>query len=258
MKEKMINYIGLQTFIGKEIQRFLRVFNQTLLSPWISAFLYIFIFGYIVGERIDLIQGVSYIQFVMPGIIMLNVISASFSQTSSSLYFQRFAKHIEEILVAPFSHIEIVVGYLVGGVVRGFVVGAGVYGIAILFGGAQIVNVWLFILYSLAVAVIFSLLGLIIGLWSESFEQLTVLNTFVITPLTFLGGVFNSVEMLPEWIQVAVRFNPFFYFVDGLRYSMTGISEANPMIGAALIISLIIGFTVLTWHLFRIGWKIRT
>lgn len=258
MREKMINVIGLQTFVGKEIQRFLRVFNQTLLSPWISALLYIFIFGYIVGERIDLIQGVSYIQFVMPGIIMLNLISASFSQTSSSLYFQRFAKHIEEILVAPFSHIEIVIGYLVGGVVRGFIVGAGVYGIAILFGGAQIVNIWLFILYSLAVAIIFSLLGLIVGLWAESFEQLTVLSTFVITPLTFLGGVFNSVEMLPSWIQVAVRFNPFFYFVDGLRYSMTGISEADPIIGAALTISLIVGLTALTWHLFRIGWKIRT
>jgi ABC-2 type transport system permease protein len=252
-----MNSIGLQTFIAKEIQRFLRVFNQTLLSPWINALLYIFIFGFVVGERIELIGGVSYIEFVMPGIIMLNLISASFSQTSSSLYFQRFAKHIEEVLVAPFSYLEIVVGFLVGGVVRGFVVGGGVYVLAILFGGAEIVNIWLFIGYSLAVAIIFSLIGLIIGLWSESFEQLTVLNTFVITPLTFLGGVFNSVSMLPEWMQTVVRFNPFFYFVDGLRYSMTGISEANFAVGGALIGGLIVVLGGVTWYLFKIGWKIR-
>lgn len=253
-----MNRIGLQTFVTKEIQRFLRVYNQTLLSPWINALLYIFIFGFIVGSRIEDIQGVSYIQFVMPGIIMLNLISASFSQTSSSLYFQRFAKHIEEILVAPFSHLEMIIGYVVGGVVRGFVVGAGVYIIAILFGGAGIVNLPLFFAYSVAVALIFSLVGLIIGLWSESFEQLTVLNTFVITPLTFLGGVFNSVTMLPDWMQNIVRFNPFFYFVDGLRYSMTGISEANFTIGTVLILGLIVSLGLLTLHLFKIGWKIRT
>lgn len=253
-----MNIAGLKVFIRKEIERFVRVYNQTLLSPWINALLYIFIFGFVVGDSIAMFGDITYIQFVMPGIIMLNLISASFSQTSSSLFFQRFAKHIEEILVAPFSYIEIVMGFLVGGVVRGFIVGGGVYVLAILFGGADIVNIWLFIGYSLAVSIIFSLIGLIIGLWSESFEQLTVLNTFVITPLTFLGGVFNSVEMLPDWMQTVVRFNPFFYFVDGLRYSMTGISEASFTVGVTLIISLILILGATTWYLFKIGWKIRT
>lgn len=254
----MINTIGLYTFVSKEIQRFVRVSTQTLLSPWINAALYIFIFGFVIGGRISEIQGVSYIQFVMPGILMLNLISASFSQTSSSLYFQRFAKHIEEILVAPFSHLEIIAGYLIGGIVRGFIVAGGVYILAIIFGGAGVDNIVLFFAYCVGVSTIFSLLGLIVGLWAESFEQLSVLNTFIITPLTFLGGVFNSIHMLPEQIQVITRFNPFFYFVDGLRYSMTGISEANMTIGMVLILSLIIIFASITWYLFRIGWKIRT
>lgn len=253
-----MNIIGLQTFVAKEIQRFLRVATQTLLSPWINAALYIFIFGFVIGGRIDQIQGVSYIEFVMPGILMLNLISASFSQTSSSLYFQRFAKHIEEILVAPFSHLEMIIGYLIGGVVRGFVVAAGVYILAILFGGAGVSNLGLFVAYCMGVSVIFSLLGLIVGLWAESFEQLSVLNTFIITPLTFLGGVFNSIHMLPENIQNIARFNPFFYFVDGLRFAMTGISESNMTAGSILIISLIAVFGGLTWYLFKIGWKIRT
>lgn len=253
-----MNWIGFQTFVAKEIQRFSRVWIQTLMSPWINAVLYIFIFGSVVGSRIDTIAGVRYIDFVLPGIVMLNLIASSFSQTSSSLYFQRFAKHIEEVLVAPLSNLEIVLGYMIGGLVRGFIVGLGVYGIAIFFGAAGIFNFGLFVFYSLSVAIIFSFLGLLVGLWSDNFEQLTILNTFIITPLTFLGGVFNSITMLPEKLQTLVRFNPFFYFVDGLRYSMTGITEANTSVGLVIIFSLMLGFGSLVWYLFKIGWRIRT
>lgn len=253
-----MNYIGLQTFIEREVQRFLRVSTQTLLSPWINALLYIFIFGFIVGTRIDLIEGVPYIEFVLPGILMLNIIGSSFSQTSSSLYFQRFAKHIEEILVAPLSNFEIIIGYIVAGIVRGFVVGVGIFVIALFFGSASIVNLWAFLFYGLSVAIVFSFIGLLIGLWAESFEQLSLLNTFVITPLTFLGGVFNSVSMLPEKARIIVYANPFFYFVDGLRYSMTGISESNRVGGIIMIVSLMVGLGTLTTYLFNKGWKIRT
>lgn len=253
-----MNIIGLQTFIAKEVQRFLRVFVQTLISPWMNALLYIFIFGYIVGSRIDLIAGVTYIDFVLPGVLMLNIINSTFAQTSSSLYFQRFARHIEEILVAPLSHLEIVVGYVLAGVLRGMVVGLGVYAIAIAFSAASIAHFGLFLAYSVAVGIIFSFLGLLVGLWADSFEQLSVLNIFIITPLTFLGGVFNSITMLPERAQMVLRFNPFFYFVDGLRYSMVGIQEANPWIGLAVISSLIIGLGGLVWYLFKIGWRVRT
>lgn len=252
-----MNIIGLQTLISKEVNRIFRVAVQTLISPWINAALYILIFGFVVGSRIDLIGGVRYIDFVLPGIVMLNIIGSSYMHTSSSLYFQRFARHIEEILVAPLSFVEMIIGLVSGGVIRGMIVGFGVYVLAIIFSAASIANVGLFLFYSLSVAIVFSLIGIIVALWADGFEQLSILNTFFITPLTFLGGVFNSVEMLPAKAQVLVKINPFFYFVDGLRYSMIGISESNRMIGVIMIFSLILILSTLVWYLFKIGWKIR-
>src|SRR3989344_4758867 len=231
-----VNWIGLQTFILEELGRVRRVWIQTLVTPWISALLYILIFGQIIGRRIGIIDGVSYIDFVVPGLLMLNVMQSSFGQTSSSLYFQRFAKHIEEILVAPLSYLEMIAGYVIGGGVRGVLVAAGGFGIAPFFtltNGSPLSL--FFIFYAVAVALIFSLAGLLIGLWSESFEQLMIPQTFVIMPLTFLGGLFSSIHMLPERFQFLVRMNPFFYFVDGLRYYMVGISESNQAVGVALI-----------------------
>lgn len=254
----LMNYIGLQTFVAQELLRIKRVWIQTLVTPWISATLYILIFGQIVGRRIGIISGVTYIDFVVPGLLMLNVMQSAFGHTSSSLYFQRFARHIEEILTAPLSYMEIIIGYVTGGVARGLAVAAGVYAIALLFTVATVEHIFLFIFYALSVALIFSLLGLLVGLWCESFEQLTIPQTFIIMPLTFLGGLFTSIHMFPENIQWLVRINPFFYFVDGLRYSMVGISESNQMIGLTLIFGLIIVLGTLVWHLFKIGYKIRT
>ena len=253
----MMNSIGLKTLVGQEIQKFLRVAVQTLVSPWINAILYIFIFGFVIGQRIDLIASVSYIEFVLPGVLMLNLISSAFQHTAFSLYFKRFARHIEELLTAPLSNAEILIGHTLGGVTRALVVGIGVYIIALLFGAAQIVHPLWFLFYSISVAIIFSLLGLLVGLWADNFEQLSILGTFVITPLTFLGGMFNSVTMLPEKMQLIAYFNPFFYFVDGLRYSMTGIQESNQLIGIAIIVGLILFLGGFLWHLFNIGWRLR-
>jgi len=252
-----MNWIGLQTFIQREIERFFRVSIQTLITPWISAALYIFIFGFVVGSRIPEIAGVRYIDFVLPGLVMMNIISSAFSQTSSSLYFQRFTRHIEEILVAPFSHIEMLIGYVIGGIIRGLIVGLGVYALAIVFGSSTIAHLGLFIGYSVAVSIIFSFLGLLVGLWSEHFEHLAILNTFVITPLSFLGGIFNSIHMLPPLFQRLTMFNPFFYFVDGLRYSMIGIREASAVIGLIMILVLIFGLGFWVWYLFKVGYKLR-
>ncbi|PSO45110.1 MAG: ABC transporter permease [Parcubacteria group bacterium QH_9_35_7] len=251
------NWIGLKTFIHREINRFLRVWIQTLMSPWINATLYILIFGFIVGSKIDQIAGVSYIDFVLPGVLMLNLINSSFGQTSSSVYFQRFARFIEEVLIAPLSELEMIIGYVVGGITRGFVVGFGIFILAVIFSAANLSHIGWFIFYAVSVAIIFSLVGILVGMWAENFEQQSLINTFIITPFTFLGGVFNSIEMLPEQAQIFVKFNPFFYFVDGLRYSMIGVSEANTTIGFILIVSLIIGLTWLVWYLFKIGWRIR-
>lgn len=252
-----INWIGLYTFIKRDSLRFTRVPIQTLVAPWISAILYIFIFGSVVGKKIDLIAGVEYIDFVLPGILMMNIMMAAFSQTSSSLYFQRFARHIEEILVAPLSHLEMVVGYVISGIVRGLVVGLGIYFIAILFSAATVSNIGLFLFYVVSVSIIFSLIGIIVGLWAEQFEHLQILNVFVIMPLSFLGGVFNSITMLPEAAQTIVRFNPLFYLIDGIRYSMIGISESNVLIGYLLVIGSILILTGIVLYLFHISWKLR-
>ena len=253
-----MNLIGFITFIHQELGRVRRVWIQTLVAPWISALLYILIFGEIVGRRIGFISGVSYIDFVVPGLLMLNVMQSAFGQTSSSLYFQRFARHIEEVLVAPLSYTQMVLGYVIAGIVRGLVVAAGVYVIALFFTVTTIDHVLLLIFYSVSVALIFSLLGLLVGLWSEGFEQLMIPQTFIIMPLTFLGGLFNSIHMIPERFQWFVKINPFFYFVDGLRYSMIGISESNRIIGVFLIWFLIFGLGFLVWYLFKSGYKIRT
>lgn len=253
-----MNAIGLYTFIRQELGRVRRVWIQTLITPWISALLYILVFGEIVGRRIGAIAGVSYIDFVIPGLLMMNVMQSAFGQTSSSLYFQRFAKHIEEVLTAPLSYLEMVFGYVIAGVIRGILVGAGVYIIALFFTITTIDHIFLFFFYSISVALIFSLLGLLIGLWAEGFEQLNIPQTFIIMPLTFLGGLFSSIHMLPEKFQWFMRLNPFFYFVDGLRYSMVGISESSRLGGIFLIWFLIFGLGFLVWYLFKKGYKIRT
>lgn len=252
-----MNWIGLYTFIRREIKRMFRVAVQTIVSPLISATLYIFIFGSVIGSRIDTIAGAPYITFVFPGILMLNIITSSFAHSSSSVYFGRFIKSIEEVLVAPFSYFEIVFGYAFSAVIRGVVVALGVLGVGLLFGAVTLAHPLLFLFYIVAVSSIFALLGILVGLWANGFEQLSILSTFIIMPFTYLGGIFYSITMLPESAQALTRANPFFYFVDGIRYAMVGISEANAVIGLALISALILFLGSLVIYLFKIGWRIR-
>ena len=254
----MMNWIGLKSFILREMYRMFRVAIQTLFTPWISAILFIYIFGEVVGKNILPIEGVSYIMFVLPGILMMNVLTSAFSHTSSSLYFHRFMRQIEEMLVAPLSHFEMILGYVVGGVVRGIIVGVGILLVGLFFGATEIQHIGLFLLYVISVSVVFSLIGILVGLWAEGFEQFNMIAVFVITPLSFLGGVFNSVKMLPDSMQTFVMFNPFFYFIDGIRYSMVGISESNLLVGVVMIIGLIVLLWSIVAYLFKIGWRLRS
>ena len=252
-----MNTIGLWTFIKREFGRFSRVATQTIITPCISALLYIFVFGRVVGTHIPQIEGAEYIDFVLPGIITMNIIMAAFSQTAFSLYFQRFARHIEEVLVAPFAYWEMIIGYVLGGLLRAVTVGIGIYIIAVFFSAASFAHFGMFMFYALSVAILFSFIGLLIGLWAESFEQLNILNTFFIMPLSFLGGMFNSVSMLPPWLQTIVHWNPFFYFIDGVRYSMVNIREAHAGIGLLVIICSLVSTGVLVWYLFYKGYRLR-
>ncbi|HMA77695.1 MAG TPA: ABC transporter permease [Candidatus Paceibacterota bacterium] len=253
-----INWTGLYTMFRREVQRTFRVVIQTLVAPVISAALYIFIFGYVIGTRIEDVAGVPFISFVFPGVLMLSIINASFSSASSNLYFMRFTKGIEEILITPFSYLEMLVGFVVSSMARALMVSVLILGVGMLFGAVQLVNPIGFFLYIAAIASIFAMLGIIVALWAEGFEQLQVLNTFVITPLTYLGGIFYSITFLPEIAATITRFNPFFYFADGVRSSMIGYSEANTMVGLMVITGLVLGLGTLVTQLFRRGWKIRS
>ncbi|MEK7576382.1 MAG: ABC transporter permease [Patescibacteria group bacterium] len=254
---KNINWIGLYTFISREVGRMFRVWIQTLGAPWSSALLYILIFGHVIGSRISSIGGVSYIDFVIPGLVMMNMMTSAFAHTSSSVYFAKWIRSIDEILVAPFSYFEMILGFMAGGVTRAVIVGLGVYILGIFFTSASIAHFWLMLFYIISISTIFSFLGMLVALWSKNFEQLSVPSIFLITPLTFLGGVFNSIYMMPAGLQWIVRINPFFYFVDGLRCSMIGVCESSFGIGLGIITALILGLGYLVWYLFKIGWRIR-
>lgn len=253
-----VNWIGLHTFVRREVERTFRVVIQTLVAPVISATLYIFIFGFVIGSKIDEIVGVPYITFVFPGILMLNIINASFASSSSSLYFMRFTRGIEEILTAPFSYIEMMLGFISGAVIRALIVSFLIMMVGLLFGAVTLQDPLLFVLYVMAVSAIFSLVGILVALWANGFEQLQVVNTFVITPFTYLGGIFYSITLLPEAAQTLTLLNPFFYFVDGIRNSMIGVSEANAFVGLAVTLGLFFVLASIVVYLFKIGWRIRS
>ena len=204
------NWIGLFTMFRREVKRTFRVAIQTLAAPVISAALYIFIFGMVIGSQITEVSGVPYITFVFPGILMLAVINSSFASASSALYFMRFTRGIEEILITPFSYLEMLIGFVGSAITRAIMVAFLILAVGFVFGAVSLVNPFLFILYIAAIAAIFAMLGILTALWAENFEQLQVLNTFVITPLTYLGGIFYSITFLPDLARTITEQNPWY------------------------------------------------
>jgi ABC-2 type transport system permease protein len=252
-----INWIGLYTMIRREMSRMARVPIQAFVAPWISALLFIFIFGYVVGGRMPAIGGHPYIQFVLPGVLMLNIVNASFLQSSSGIYFSRFLRFIEETLVSPMSYVEMIAGTLAVVVVRSTITAIGILIMGIAFGATSIESIPAFLFWVIAVSMVFGLLGIVIGLWSKSFEQLNVLTVFFITPLSMVGGIFNTVGMLPDWLRWLAYGNPFFYFTNGLRQSMIGFSETPPGIGYGFTIVLAIGMFLWVLRLYSKGYGLR-
>jgi len=251
------NWIGLYTMVRREVSRMMRVPIQAFIAPWISALLFIFIFGFVVGGRITEIGGHRYLEFVLPGIVMMNVVNAAFLQSSSAIYFARFIKFIEETLVAPLSYAEMIAGSLSVAVLRASVTGVGIVFMGMFFNATHIESWLMFLFWIVSVSAVFGLLGIIVGLWSKSFEQLNMPVVFFLTPLSMVGGVFNTVEMLPEWLRWLAWANPFFYFINGLRGSMIGFDEtpAGLGVGLTLLLLVVLGGTV--WRLYSKGYGLR-
>ncbi len=255
--KQMVNWIGLWTIVRREISRLMRVPIQAFLAPWISALMFIFIFGFVVGGRIAHIGGHRYLEFVLPGILMMNIVNAAFLQSSSAVYFSRFLRYVEESLVSPLSYAEMIAGALAVVIARSVVTALGILAIAAAFGATSIQSIGEFLFWIVAVSVVFGLLGIMIGLWAKNFEQLSILNVFFIAPLSFMGGVFNTIGMLPPFMRWMAYGNPFFYFINGLRHSMIGFSEASLGLGVGITLTLAAVMSVAVWRLYAIGYGLR-
>jgi len=253
----MRSLIGFRTLVLREIVRFASVFMQTIVPPIMSSFLYIFIFGFSLGKRIESIEGVPYLEFMLPGLIMMYVIEGSYANTSSSLFISRWAGYIEELLVTPLSYFEMVLAILIGGLARSTVIVTGVYIVSGFFVELPAADPFLALFFLIFVSLIFSSLGMIVALLAEAFEHLSIATTFVITPLVFFGGVFHSATMLPQKLQTLTAWNPMFYMINGLRASMLGASDVS--IEASILIVLVLagGLFSLTVYLFKTGFKLR-
>lgn len=253
----MSNLVGMWTLTHREVSRMLRVWKQTIVPPVLTAVLFILIFGYSLGSRISSVEGFSYINFILPGLLMMGVIMSAYSNTSSSLFLSKFQGNIQEILVAPISYGHIIMSLTIAGVIRGLLVGAGILGVGLLFTKIPVHNAWVLLFFIILVSLVFSLAGIVTALWATDFDGMTVFLTFLITPLTYLGGVFYSINMLPDFWRTVALFNPILYMVDGFRYGFLGFSDVPLMHSFIIVIALNIFFFMLCVHLFRIGYKLR-
>src|SRR3989344_4017186 len=208
------------------------------------------------GKNIEMGQ-VSYFAFLVPGLIMMNVIMSAYEETSSSVFHARYLNYIHELLMAPLSYWEMIIGYMVGSIIRSFVIGNLILAVFLLFIPLNMHSLLLYLFFILAVSVLFASIGLIVALWAERFDNLAVLNTFFITPLLFLGGVFHSLKLLPAFFQKFSFFNPLFYMIDGFRFSMLGTSDVNPLYSSLIITILAIASFIIAAVLFKKGYKLK-
>ena len=251
------NWVGLWTLVKREQMRTLKVINQVIWPPIISSLLYILIFGFSLGRNFD-VGEISYLVFLVPGLIMMNVIMASYDESASSLFLGKFINYIQELLIAPLSYIELVLGFLFGSVIRSFFI-ANIILIVFLFFidvGIQYVSWYLY--FIIMVSLFFASVGLISALWAEKFDNLAIFNTFFITPLLFFGGVFHSIDLLPEMFQKLSLFNPMFYMIDGFRYSVIGSSSANVLTSAFIVFILTVIAFIFSVYLFKKGYKLKS
>lgn len=245
------------TLARKEITRYLRIWQQTFFPPIITTSLYFVIFGNLIGKRIGEMDGYAYIDFIVPGLILMSIITNSYANVASSFFGAKFQSFIEEIMVSPTSHRIILLGYVTGGVTRGLLIGFLVSLVSLFFTDISIHNGLVVFSIALLTSVLFSLAGLLNGLYARSFDDVSIVPTFVLTPLTYLGGIFYSINLLPELWQKISLINPILYMINAFRYGFLGISDINLKLSFAIIIVFI--FALGSWanYLLKNGYGIR-
>lgn len=253
-KEKLVAY---HTLIVKEVSRFTRIWPQTLLPPAITMALYFVIFGNLIGVRIGEMGGFQYIQYIAPGIIMMAIINSSYANVVSSFFGAKFQKHIEEILVSPMPDYLILAGYITGGVARGLLVGIIVTLVASAFTEIRVYHAFIMISVVLLTSILFSMGGLLNAIFAKKFDDISIIPTFVLTPLTYLGGVFYSIELLPEFWQKVSLLNPILYMVNAFRYGLLGVSDINVAYAMLMILLFTVILACLCLYLLRNGIGIK-
>jgi ABC-2 type transport system permease protein len=249
--------LGLRTLLVKEVRRFMRVPGQTVLSPLVTTTLYFVVFGFSLGARLREVEGVPYARFIVPGLVTLGVVTNAYLNSASSLFVMKLQGTIVDLLVSPLSHGEVLAGFLGAAVARGLLVGGIMWLVAGAFGGFELAHPLLALALLALAAVAFASLGFATAIWASTFEQVNFFPTFFITPLTFLGGVFYSISMLPPALRRFTSVNPIFYVVDAVRFAMLGISDAPPWAGVALLVLGATAAVGTSYALLRSGWRLR-
>ncbi len=250
--------IAFNTIVRKEIYRFIRIWPQTLLPPAITTALYFLIFGKLIGDRVGMIHGISYMDYIVPGIILMSVITHAYANVVSSFYSTKFQRNIEELLVAPVPNWIILAGYIFGGILRGILVGGVVAGISLFFAPLNIQNPLLAMTVVLLTATLFALAGFINAILAESFDDISIIPNFILTPMSYLGGVFYSVDMLPPiWQHISLG-NPILYMVNAFRYELIGVSDVDVSLAFLMTGGFILLLTLFSLWLLRRGTGIKT
>lgn len=249
--------IALYTMVHREVQRIVRIWIQTILPPVITMSLYFIIFGNLIGSRIGNMDGLRYIDYIVPGLIMMSIITNSYANVVSSFFGSKFQKNIEEMLVAPMSYSVILWGFLSGGIFRGLVVGLIVTFVASWFTDITLVHPWITFVIAFLTATLFSIAGILNAIFARKFDDVSIVPTFVLTPLTYLGGIFYTIDLLPEFWQKITHINPIFYMINAFRYGMLGVSDVNITTSIGVIFVFIVAFYFLAYYLLAKGVGIR-
>jgi ABC-2 type transport system permease protein len=251
------NWISFISIARKEMIRIFRIWVQTLVPPVITITLYFIIFGSLIGSQLGDIDGYDYMAFIAPGLIMMAIITNSYANTVSSFFSTKFQRNIEELLVSPTPNWVMVLGYVAGGMTRGLCVGLLVSLVSLIFVRLPLYNIPFIILFALLTSFVFSLAGLINGIFAKNFDDVSIIPTFVITPLTYLGGVFYSISLLPEFWQTLSKANPVVYMIGGFRYGFLGIADISVWLGLGMLLLFAVGLFLLTLSLLEKGTGVR-
>ena len=252
-----LNLTGIRTLIRKEIIRVLRIWVQTIVPPAITMTLYFIIFGSLIGRRIGSMGGYDYMQYIAPGLIMMSVITNSYANVVSSFFGAKFGRHVEELLVSPMSNGAIIIGHVAGGVIRGLLVGFLVTVIALAFTKLEIQNLFVTISILLLSSIVFALAGFVNAIFAKKFDDISIVPTFVLTPLTYLGGVFYSISLLPEFWQKVSLINPILYMVNAFRYGILGSSDIDIAYAYLIVGLFVVGLFIVCLQLLNKGVGIR-